>query len=391
MSTRRLGKITPAFFCALAAGIGIGWFSKSMVVSSEVASNAGGSGNATGNAHPRNGLPNESVPTKGARRAEDKLPSASGARVYRLADISAIPTTAFAQELSKLIHDSDVTPDSLERQAALLRGMDAEKALATFFEYKKTYMGNLAGFDPKLSSLLQVAGSLDGRGCADKILHTSPNGIPEIGGLLHGWAKTRPGEAAEWFNKLPAEYPMYRNALHGVLFGLAETDPAFARTTFTSLNRESLPPEDYLVAAESVTSSLISFHSVESAASHIQSLPEDVRTITLERAMWSFDRRSPGEMVPFLAEYGVQSLPVRQRADTQLRQWAGAEPQAALEWATQFSADNKDPSVGIEFFRTVGNTIDKPLLQEWLKGNPAHPATVAATEILGGEEGASKN
>ncbi len=368
--------------------MGIGWFLKSMVASSEVTSKAGGSGNAMANADPRNHLSNESIPTKGARRAEGKVKPASGARVYQMADISAIPTAAFARELSKLIHDSDVTPDSLERQAALLRGMDAGKAMATFFEYKKTYMGNLAEFDPKLSGLLQVAGSLDGRGCADTILHASANGIPEIGGLLHGWAKTRPAEAAEWFNRLPAEYPMYRNALHGVFFGLAEKDPAFARTTFTSLNRESLPPEDYLVAAESVTSSLISFHSAEAAASHIQSLPEDLRAITLERAMWTFDRRPPGDMVPFLAEHGVQSPRVRQRADTQLSQWAGADPQAALEWATQFSANNKDASVGVEFFRTVGKTIEKPLLQEWLKGHPAHPATVAATEILGGEASA---
>lgn len=144
------------------------------------------------------------------------------------------------------------------------------------------------------------------------------------------------------------------------------------------------------MAAESVTSSLLSFHSVKSAASHIQSLPEDLRTITLERAMWSFDRRPPGEMVPFLAEYGSHSLPVRQRASTQLRQWAGAEPQAALEWATQFSADNTDPSVGIDFFRTVGGTIEKPLLQEWLKEQPAHSATSAATDILRGES-ASQN
>ncbi len=391
MNSRSLGKVTPAFLCALAAGVCIGWFSKSIVASSDVASKAGKNGNATENAQPRNDLSNESFPTKGSRRAEDKVLSASGTRVYLMADIFAIPTTAFAQELSKLIHDSDVTPDSLERQAALLRGMDAEKALATFFEYKKAYMGNLSGFDPKLSSLLQVAGTLDGRGCADKILQASPNGIPEIGGLMHGWAKTQPAEAAEWFNRLPTEYPMFRNALHGVFFGLAETDPAYARKTFASLNRESLRPEDYLVAAESVTSSLISFHSVESAASHIQSLPDDLRTVTLERAMWSFDRRPPGEMVPFLAEYGSQSLPVRQRASTQLRQWAGAEPQAALEWATQFSADNTDPSMGIDFFRTVGKTIEKPLLQEWLKGHSAHPATLAATDILRGEESASQN
>ncbi|MES2659080.1 MAG: hypothetical protein V4689_10715 [Verrucomicrobiota bacterium] len=244
-------------------------------------------------------------------------------------------------------------------------------------------MGNLSAFDPKLSSLLQQAATMDGRGCADKILQASPDGIPEIGGLLHGWAKTQPAEAAEWFNRLPEEYPMFRNALHGMMFGLGETDPAYARKTFASLNRESLRPEDYLVAAESVTSSLISFHSAESAAAHIESLPEDLRSVTLERAMWSFDRRAPGEMVPFLAEYGVQSAPVRQRADSQLRQWAGAEPQAALEWATQFSADNKDPAVGINFFRTVGGTIDKPLLQKWLKEHPDHPATPAATDMLG--------
>ena len=112
MSIRRLGKITPAFLCALAAGMGIGWFLKSMVASSEVTTKAGGSGNAMANADPRNHLSNESIPTKGARRDEGKVKPASGARVYQMADISAIPTAAFARELSKLIHDSDVTPDS---------------------------------------------------------------------------------------------------------------------------------------------------------------------------------------------------------------------------------------------------------------------------------------
>lgn len=133
MNIRSLGKITPAIFCALAAGIGIGWFSKSIVASSEVASKSGKNGDAT-DAHPRNDLSNETLPTKGSRRAKDKVLSASGTRVYLMADIFAIPTTAFAQELSKLIHDSDVTPDSLERRAALLRGMDAEKNLRAGYE-----------------------------------------------------------------------------------------------------------------------------------------------------------------------------------------------------------------------------------------------------------------
>ena len=66
MNIRSLGKITPAFFCALAAGIGIGWFSKLIVASSEVASKSGKNRDATEFAHPRNDLSNETFPTKGS-------------------------------------------------------------------------------------------------------------------------------------------------------------------------------------------------------------------------------------------------------------------------------------------------------------------------------------
>jgi hypothetical protein len=175
---------------------------------------------------------------------------------------------------------------------------------------------------------------------------------------------------------------MYKGALHGLFFGIAESNPGYAQQAFDALDAETMKPGDLQTASSSVTSSLISSHGTSAAAAFVQTLPEEMRVISIERSLWSVDRCPVEDMVPWLATFAKDSKSIRHTVNGQLAQWSRADPTSALSWVSNMSPNDADPALGNEFFRQVGTNIDPQALKTWLHQHPDHPAAQTAYQIL---------
>jgi hypothetical protein len=299
-----------------------------------------------------------------------------------LAAVRSMPTDAFAREMAALLKSEELTPDVLERKMALLRGMDAEKALATYTTYKNLFGLGHDQTDPKMVCLINWVGHLGGANLINEVITKQPSQI-DIGAYVHGWAEEHPDQAVDWYNDLPGDSPIRKYSLHGLFFGLAQRSPEIATETFEAMKKNgNLQPAELSTMAESIFGSLFSFQSMDATKTFVSTLPEPLRITALEKNTWCFDRRPPSDLVPLLASYQGDSQVLAAQTQSNLSRWTAANPADALSWAGDYASENDDQANATRYFASVAKSVDPGLLQNWLKTHPQHPAATLARQLL---------
>lgn len=298
-----------------------------------------------------------------------------------LTQIGALSSKDYSHELASLLRKPYPTAEDLERMADFLRVIDGEKALETYFEYKKMYGISIGQNVNELRSLLTQAGEMDGARLVDRILSESPEGMAEFGSFVHGWAKANPEQVLDWWLDMPSDDPMYEQSLGGLFWGLVEYDPEYAFETFSALNLDALKPEDRSIAGTNVAGALLRAYGTDGMEEWVRTLPKDLQARSVEWSLRWLGDYSAEEVVPWLSDHAGDSSSINQVMNWRAEQWARSDPAAALEWANNYAYEGPAEQ-SRQTFENIARTVDNQSLSNWYFGNPQHPYSSIARDIL---------
>jgi hypothetical protein len=140
----------------------------------------------------------------------------------------------FAERLT-FVYAAATTPERQVTKDGLIATCNGPQALAFYEYYKKVNGMNLDGDGKELRAFLTTVGQRLGSEISETFRVRFPKGTWDMDSLVHGWAKGQPAAAIAWVQGLPQDSPMRLRLLQGVLWGVAETNPAEAIKLFHEL------------------------------------------------------------------------------------------------------------------------------------------------------------
>ncbi len=239
--------------------------------------------------------------------------------------IARMSPEEYGVRYAELMQKQD-TPTLLRERAAMLDGINAARAAAAYTRFKKQRGLRDSDNSNEIRHLLTAAGARDGRQALEAIRQAAP-AFHELDSLIHGWASKSPGDAVNWFNALSAESPEERDALSGLMWGLAENNPATARMVFHSLS-----PDDQLASAEGTARALYSTQGTQGIDDLVAGLPPEVAAKCIMGSLTRVRPRPPSELVPWLAGH-VEAVPaVSAQLQSAWQRWLASDAEGASAW-----------------------------------------------------------
>lgn len=269
--------------------------------------------------------------------------------------------------------------DARLKIALCLQSCGGERA-AAFYKELKNRGGGVVPDDQRLREFFTIAGKQDAKGFVTRLLEDSPMGVPQLDSLFHGWALTNADEAVAWMNDLPESAVYYQGALNGLLWGVAEKDPARALAVYEQLG----PQQTGLQTLWGLATSTVANHGMQSFVDTAGKMKDpDRRAAFLEAGIERATQRPPAEFVPAMAGQLAVAPQLKDSFDKMTATWAVYDAPAAMKWLEQAAAEPGTPpaalrSMAMSLTRQGGPALEA--LHAWVAANPGAPGTAVIAE-----------
>ncbi len=306
------------------------------------------------------------------------------ARLFQeLQALRILSDAEFARRMVEVWSSRD-TPENLLQKALFAEACDSGKAMAFYDEFKraKGLSAHDDGGSPLWDFLFQ-AGRRFGGDFVLQMTGSHPEGTCELDTIVHGWVCSDATQAVEWLNSLPEDSPYYSKALKGIVWGIGETAPDFAVTTFSSL-----PDEERNEKFESLGGGAVSGRGIAGLVEIANQFPEasDRENLIMSSLIHSM-RQPPAEFVDGMAGQ-LSSVPRLAGPFQEMAgRWVKASPSEAIAWLeTNANAADQAPALGL-MAGQLSRAGHAAAVDAWLLAHPQSPARTAVQVATGKREG----
>jgi hypothetical protein len=308
-----------------------------------------------------------------AKRAQADAQGESKARVVtELERMEGLTVSEFAVNMADAWMDYG-DPDNHLKKALFLSACDAERATAFYLEFKRRN-GLKVQDNAMLQEFFTIVGKRDGKEFMEQLLAASPEGVPEIDNVVHGWAVANPQQAVDWLNTIPDGSPYYGIALKGLIWGLAESSPSTAVQVYEQLDAADRNG----ATARNLILGTLQNHGMKGIYEMVTSAGnEENRRQFLAAGMESGTGRPPAEYVKWMAEPLESAPDLRGHFERMASRWAANAPDEAMNWLMQNGLGGGGRVALSSMAASLVRTGKGAEVDAWLAANPNAPGRSA--------------